>query len=243
MRRPTERTKDEADVPDEEMPYAAHHTAEQMHDLVVRAEELLEEHHLVAWGRNMGVRERFTLDLVRHLHAMIDVQTVIISGAGVHDLGGFCTQLERGVCPAYKGCGGGGVGGAGSGSRTMRRSIDGPNGVCDLMRQRPSDLASHLKMRYYIWRDADVLLRQNARLFSRLVDAMAGVAAESEYASEDLLLIHRVIFVGSPALNDYFNDEKGQFRSWLLESPAGSKPLWSVVTGIEKPPVTTLELV
>ncbi|MBX9737822.1 MAG: hypothetical protein K2X32_12940 [Phycisphaerales bacterium] len=195
--------------------------------LVTHAEELLEEHHVVAYSRNIGARERFALELIKHLHAMVEVQTVVLSGTGIHDLDSFCRQLDRTL--------------PGAGSR-MRRTIDGPGGICDRMRDRPSDLASHIKHRYYIWRDADVLLKHNPRLFARLADAMMGVAAESEYASEDLLLLHRVVFIGATPLHTCFRDSKGPLRSWLSEAPAGSKPLWAVVTGIEHPPTAELVL-
>ncbi len=195
--------------------------------LVAQAEELLEEHHVVAYSRNIGVRERFALELIKHLHAMIEVQTVVLSGTGIHDLETFCRQFDRTM--------------PGTRERT-RPTIDGPGGVCDRMRDRPSDLASHIKHRYYIWRDADVLLKQNPKLFARLADAMMGVAAESEYASEDLLLLHRVVFIGAPALHTSYRDSNGPLRSWLADAPHGGKPLWAVVTGIESPPTAELLL-
>lgn len=202
--------------------------AGHLNELVVQAESLLDEHHVVAVSRNIGLRERFYVELTRHLHAMVDTQTCAISGSGIHDLDSFCVQLER-VLHSSTGA-------------KLKRTIDGPGGICERLRDRPTDLASHLKLRYYIWRDADVLLKHKPALFGKLVDAITGIAAEAEYASEDLLLIHRVIFIGGTALSDYLRDEHGQFRRWLPESPGGSKPLWAVVSGLERPPVEMMEL-
>ncbi|CAN5740047.1 hypothetical protein BH11PLA1_BH11PLA1_19890 [soil metagenome] len=205
------------------------HSASTMPGFVERAEELLDEHHVVACTRNLGARERFAVELVRHFHLMPDAQTVVLSGAAIHDLESFCHQLERGLPMAGK-------------LAHMRRSIDGPGGVCERMRDRPADLASHIHYRYYIWRDADVLLKHNDRLFARLCDALLGVAAEAEYASEDLLLLHRVVFIGATALSECYADESGPLRSWLKEPGTGAKPLWAVVSGVERPAVKLLEL-
>ena len=66
------------------------------------------------------------------------------------------------------------------------------------------------------------------------------MAAESEYVSDDLLLIHRVVFVGGRGLMEYFEDEEGQFRSWYKDE--FGEPFWQVVTGVEAPSVTTVEI-
>jgi len=83
----------------------------------------------------------------------------------------------------------------------LERRIDGGRGVTGLLRSRETNPGRPAcKFRFYIWHDADVLLGENEALFGRLVDAMAGVAAEAEYVSDDLLMIHRTVFVGGPLL-------------------------------------------
>jgi hypothetical protein len=193
-------------------------------------EVLLGENHVGAWSRNIALRERFALDLARGLHAIPDTSLVIIAGATVHTLDGFCKQLERAL-PSSSG-------------KRLKRSIDGPGGIVERLNERPGDLADHTKRRYYLWREADVLLRHDRALFGELVDALAGVAAESEYASEDLLLIHRAIFVGGPSLEVYGRDPKGQFRTWLNKRghERRGEALWKAISGVEVPPVKVFEI-
>ena len=70
--------------------------------------------------------------------------------------------------------------------------------------------------------------------FGQIVDAMAGVAAEAEYVSDDLLLLHRAVFVGGSVLDVYAEDAKSQFQKWLVDEHG--EPFWKVVTGLETPP-------
>lgn len=195
---------------------------------------LLDEHHVAAWSRGIKLREEFALQVGRAMRRMADTETVVIAGAVVRDLPSFCRQLQRGLAEA-------GV------ELPVRRSVDGAGGVVDALRERgPSAPAA--KRRYYIWHDADVLLRHDAALFGRLVDALAGVAAEAEYASEDLLLIHRALFVGGPSLDLYGENEQGQFRSWLRDPQAsplprrGAGPAWGTVSGLGRPQVKRLAI-
>jgi hypothetical protein len=221
----------------------------EAHAWASHAIEQLDEHHLIAWSRNVGVRERFALELARHLHLMPDTETVVLAGVAMHSLDGFCRQLERalpGADPAAR----------------VRRSVHLPGGVVDRLRERPTSQLLHIKRRYYIWRDADVLLKHDPRAFGRLVDAMSGVAAESEYASEDLLLIHRVVFIGGSGLMEYGRDPHGSFRAWLEDPDRGpapaaefatapaplsasrdqARPFWEVVSGLDRPPFARLHL-
>jgi hypothetical protein len=195
------------------------------------AAQWLEEHHVVAWARNLAARERFGLEMAWYLRRMAQTQTVVLNGTVIRDLDSFCSQLE-GQLPGHG---------------RLGRSVDGVNGVVARLRQRTGEgrgegtdagAAGIVKRRFYIWRDADVLLRNDARLFGRLVDALTGVAAEAEYASEDRLLIHRAVFVGGPALDVYAEDGAGQFQRWLAER--GERPLWSVISGLASPPVMRL---
>ncbi|MGQ0628473.1 MAG: hypothetical protein ACT4PL_10295 [Phycisphaerales bacterium] len=192
-------------------------------DWLVRGAQLLDEHHVVAWTRNLALRERFGLEMAWFLGRMPQTQMVSIAGSTVRDLPGFCEQLQ----------------GALQSERAVAHSIDGPGGVVEHLRAQPLEAASRgdadiVKRRFYVWRDADVLLRFNAGAFGAIVDALCGIAAEAEYASEDRLLIHRVLFVGGPALDVYAEDPCGQFRSWLSEN--GQQPLWRTISGLTAPP-------
>ncbi len=193
-------------------------------DWLARAAQVLEEFHLIAWSRNLGLRERFGLEMAWYLQRMPQAQTCVINGAVVRGLDGFCRQLER-VLPS---------------AHPLERRIEGPGGVIERLRKRSKEWpirgdADIVKHRYYVWRDADVLLRAEPETFGRLVDALTGVAAESEYASEDRLLIHRAVFIGGPALDVYAEDPRGQFQRW--HSDGDEEPLWVTVSGLKAPPM------
>lgn len=192
-------------------------------EALAQAGQLLEDQHLVAWSRNASHRERFGLEMAWYLQRMPQSQTCVLAGSAICDLDGFCRQLAMAL-----------PGGA------VHPRIDGPGGVIDRLRQRPRELSTRsdsdiIKHRYYVWRDADVLLHTDAALFGRLVDALAGVAAEAEYAVEDRLVIHRVLFIGGPALGLYAEDPRGQFQCWA--SDGAEEPLWRTVTGLSVPPM------
>lgn len=217
----------------------APHTAREPLPVVQRAAEMLNEHHLVAWSRNAQVCERFALELAAFLHNFADTQVCTIPGWHVRDLDSFCTHLEAGLAKAA------GV----EHWPAIARKLHGRHGVIDHLRRRGGhgEDAHHTahKRRYYIWRDADALLRKDSALFGELVDALTGVAAEAEYVSEDLLFLHRAAFVGGPALDLYAQNPQGQFCRWLADrSDDGEahEPLWRTITGVSKPPVAVLPL-
>jgi len=179
--------------------------------------QLLEEHHLCAWSPSEERRAKFGVDLAWHLSRLRETQICVLNGSKITDLASFCNQLERGI-----------------GFSRIERRIDTPTGVVGALRRRHTPKGQQpVKRRYYLWLDADVLLRRDHRLFGRLVDAIAGVAAEHEFANEDLLLLQRAIFVGGPALDMYAEDPRGQFRTWWSDD--GEDPLWHVVTGVAAP--------
>lgn len=186
--------------------------------------QTLEEFHLAAWSDRPDRRARFAASLSQFLGAQRDTEVCSFFGRYILDIESFCHQLERGLPGPI-----------------LRRRIDGIDGVTAMLRYRHSVRGRRAsKFRYYVWNDADVLLRANRPLFGQLVDAMAGVAAEAEYVSDDLLLIHRSIFVGSADLHEYFEDEHGQFRSWWQDE--FGEPFWRVVTGIDTPRFETCEI-
>lgn len=186
--------------------------------------QLLEEHHLSAWAPSESRRRRFGVDLAWHLSRMDDTQVCLIDGSRVTDLATFCTALERTLHVGR-----------------VQRAIDTPDGVIGALRRRAvARPGKPYKRRFLLWLDADVLLRREPALFGRLVDAVAGVAAEAEYVSEDLLLLSRGVFIGGPALDVYAEDPRGQFRTWW--SDRGEAPLWRVVTGIAAPRLLRYEI-
>ncbi len=196
---------------------------------------LTEEHHLVVWARKRRLRDEFLADLMPSLARLADTQVCVLQGRTIEDLNSFCAQLERAL-----------------GVSRIRRAVEGPGGVIAALRSRLGRNGA-IKRRFIIWQDADHLLNKDHRLFGRLVDAIAGVAAEHEYATEDLLVIQRGIFLGGPALDMYAEDERGQFRSWLSEEPGAhgegdeqhadvQQPLWRVITGVEAPSFIRYEI-
>ncbi len=180
--------------------------------------QLLDEHHLAAWSDSPQRRTQFAVSLGQFLGNQRDTEVCVFYGKHITDLDSFCYQLERAIP-----------------GPTLDRRIDGPGGIVALLRTRASFRGRpESKYRFYIWHDADVLLRSNAALFGQLVDAIAGVAAEAEYVSDDLLLLHRAVFVGGAMLDVYAEDPGAQFRAWRMDEHA--EPFWQVVTGIDVPP-------
>lgn len=186
--------------------------------------QLLDEHHLVALSEFPARRLQFATSLSQFLGMQRDTEVCSFYGRFITDLDSFCYQLERAVPGPL-----------------LDRRIDGPGGVAALLRNRMIVRGKPAtKFRYYVWHDADLLLRSDPTVFAKLVDAFAGIAAESEYVSDDLLLIHRSIFVGGPLLADVSQDERGPFRSWLADE--FGEPFWRVVTGVEHPPFMTYSI-
>lgn len=182
----------------------------------------LEESHLVATSEHSHFRVRFGAALGAFLRSQQQTEVCHFYGRFITDLESFCHQLERAVPGSI-----------------LERHVGGTRGVTGLLRAR-SEHAGRLasRFRFYIWHDADVLLRSDSRLFGQIVDAIAGVAAEAEYVSEDSLLIHRGVFVGGSALERYAEDETGQFRAWYHDE--FKEPFWEVVTGLDRPRFTSL---
>ncbi|MDX2147050.1 MAG: hypothetical protein SFZ23_05960 [Planctomycetota bacterium] len=186
--------------------------------------QLLDEHHLVAWSDSPRRRLQFGSALASFLMRQQNTEVCLFYGRCITDLESFCEQLERAIP-----------------GPSLARRIDGLDGVTSLLRLR-ADTGALIPSRYrfYIWHDADTLLMHNKALFGRLADAMMGVAAEAEYTSDDLLMIHRSVFVGATPLGRYAADPSGQFQSWAKDGFA--EPFWQVVTGIEHPRVLTYRI-
>lgn len=183
--------------------------------------QLLDEHHLVAISDSPRRRMHFAVALGQFLQGMRDAEVCTLYGRFITNVDSFCYQLEHAI----------------SGPLVDRR-IDGPRGLTSLLRSRPVYRGRPAsKFRFYIWHDADVLLSEDEALFGRLVDAISGVAAEAEYVDDDVLLIHRAVYVGSSLLAQYAAKSTGQFQAWAADSDF-DEPFWQVVTGIERPPFT-----
>ncbi|HZW10595.1 MAG TPA: hypothetical protein VFF69_11890 [Phycisphaerales bacterium] len=181
--------------------------------------QLLDEHHLVAWSSVARRRVQFATCLTHFLSLQPDTEICTLYGRFITDLDSFCHQIER-VIPAP----------------SIKRQIDGSDGLVSLLRSRHSlRVRRASRFRYYVWNDADVLLKRDHRLFGRIVDAIAGVAAEAEYASDELLLVQRAVFVGGPMLDLYAENSTGQFRAWYDDGLG--EPFWQMVTGIQAPPM------
>lgn len=180
---------------------------------------LLDERHLAVWSHAQSRRTHFAASLAQFLGSQRETDVVTLYGRFIGDLESFCHQLERSI-PVDR----------------LERRLDGTDSVTDALRSRESVRGRCVaRSRYIVWNDADVLLKADPGLFGRLIDAMLGVCAEAEYASEDLLLIQRCVFVGGAGLADYAEDATGQFRAWL---PDGlGEPFWALVTGVEAPQV------
>lgn len=183
--------------------------------------QLLDEHHLIAYSDSPRRRMHFAVALDQFLQGLRDAEVCTLYGRFITDVDSFCSQLERAI-PASN----------------VDRRIDGPRGVTTLLRSRPRRRGRPTsKFRFYIWHDADILLSEDEALFGQLVDAISGVAAESEYVDDDVLLLHRAVYVGSSLLRQYAEKPESQFRVWATDSDYDD-PFWQVVTGIERPPFT-----
>lgn len=181
---------------------------------------LLDEHHLAAWSSQPGERASFAAGLASFLAGLADAQVVPIYGRSAADLESLCYQIERSI----------------PGDGPMRRRIDGPSGLVSRLRKQPEIPGRPpLRHRFIVWHDPDEMIVRDAALFGRVADAIAGVAAEAEYASDDLLLITRAVYIGGSPLREYADDQSSQFNRWLSDST--EEPFWRAVTGIEQPPV------
>lgn len=134
--------------------------------------QMLDEHHLT-WSAQPRKKLQFAASLQQFLGGLRDAEVCTLYGRSITDLESFCQQLER-ACPGPE----------------LARKIDGPGGVASLLRHRETFSGRPAsKFRYYVWHDSEVLLHHDPRLFGRLAETIAGIAAEAEYASDDLLLI------------------------------------------------------
>ena len=176
--------------------------------------QLLDESHLAAWSDDAHARAEFASTLAEFMGHQRDTQVVHIHGRHVTDLASLAEQLAR-VFPDE-----------------LPTRLQGEAGLERLLRARAS-FATHAppRFRYYIWHDADEMIKANPRQFGQAVQTIAGIAAEAEYALDEPLTIHRAVFLGSAVLDVYAEDERARFQSWDDAAP------WAELTGIEAPSV------
>lgn len=197
---------------------------DRLSSLQAELAQKLEEVHLSAWSADALVRSRFVAELAAGLSRLDDTNVSILPGSAITDLYSFCTQLETAL-----------------GCERIRRSIEGPRGVVEALSFQPeSSNGRALRRRFLIWDDAQVLLKANPSLFSRVVEAMLGVSAQLEYASDDLLLLQRIVVVGTPTLDLYAEDRRSALSRW--SSARAGAPTWKTLTGLQAPPVVRVNL-
>jgi hypothetical protein len=216
--------------------------------------QLLDEHHVAVLCDDANHRRRAGRSLQQHLFNLADSRVIDIDCTHATDLPTFCQQLEphfpdRPITPSpwwrdvnnvidLLRSSGAGTRAGGS----IREILETPKdrGEIDIeilghAPVAPSRPSVTLKREYFLWHEAEALLEHDVELFSALVNAFFGVAAEREHISADRLLIQRVVFLGGAKLGAYAEDSNGQFCKWL-EEDQGS-PFWEVVNVVERPAV------
>lgn len=181
----------------------------------LRAASALEEHHVCAWSANAAARAGFVARLGTTLASMEGTEVCVLDGGTMTDMASVCEHFGR-------------VAGLGS----VDARLGGEGGLWAALRRRPErgrDDKHVLKRRYFVISEAQTLLRRDAALLGRVVDAVAGVAAEDELVGDDLLLIQRLVLVGTAALDVYAEDPRGQLRRWW--GAKGELSAWGLITG------------
>ncbi|MEO1534307.1 MAG: hypothetical protein AAFS11_01925 [Planctomycetota bacterium] len=181
---------------------------------------LTETRHLAAWSNQPDERIVFAARLGAFWQGQAGVEVIRLFGRAIRTIDDVCEQLERSI-PA---------------DEPMRRQVGGRAGIAARLRHRidvPGMATS--QYRYIIWHDADDVIDADPGLFAAVADSISGVAAESEFVCDDLLLLTRAVYVGGSALAELSQDEQGPFRQWQHDGV--SEPFWRVVSGIDRPPV------
>lgn len=182
-------------------------------DWYSQAEAMLDDHHVVAVSEDEATRIEFGSCVAIQTEQMMQVEVCPIFGRYVRGLEDLAYMMSR-AFPA---------------GGPVEPSVEG---VMDCARRTRAST----RRRFIIWHDADVFAAADRVIFWQVADALMGVAAEQEYASEDLLVITRCLFVGSPRLAEHV-----AFRRWWSEGER--EPLWKVVSGLERPPVQCVRIV
>lgn len=180
---------------------------------------LVDEQHLCAFSRDALARSRFVALAASGFSRLDHARVVVLRGSAITDLYSLCAQLEHGL-----------------GLERLRRAFTGRAGIIDSLRDRSVLIEPKpIRRRYVIWDDAHVLLRENPALFGRVADTLMGVSAEWEFSPGRSLLLQRVVFVGSSALEMYALDPRSQFSRWRARH--GRQSYWATVSGQPRPAV------
>ena len=177
--------------------------------------------HLVAWSPSGRQRNLLASELYAYLNLLPDISVCMIHGRSVRRIADLCDQLARLIPGA-----------------PLERQLDGTGGLAELLRSADRFAPRPLpRMRVFLWSDADVLLRSDPEAFARVVDTLAGVAAEAELTTADQAwTTHRTLFLGGPPLLDLAQHDGAPFNAWFEESP-GEEPFWQMITGLERPQI------
>lgn len=180
----------------------------------LRAASTLEEHHLCAWSPDAHARAGFIVRLGAILETMEGTDVCVLDAGAMTDMASVCEQFGR-------------IAGLGP----IAPRLGGDDGLLAALRRRPERQrpdGTVLKRRYFVISEAQALLRRDPALLGRVVDAVAGVAAEDEFVGDDLLLIQRLVLVGTAALDVYAEDPRGQLRRWW--GAEGELSAWGLIT-------------
>lgn len=188
--------------------------------------QLLDDHHLVVLSDNPQARSQFAQTLAESLGLIAQTEVVMIDGRSATDLPSFCRQLESHLSGA----------GTSPSPQTSDRWWRDIHSVIEILR----GAGGGLKRRYFIWPDADSMLEADVELFSSVVNAIFGVAAESEHINLDPVIVQRVVFIGGSKLGAYAEDTSGQFCKWLEDEE--NSPFWEVMSVVDKPAVITYRI-
>jgi len=191
-------------------------TLDETRSRLATVTQLLDEHHVVVLGDDAPARAQFGQMLAEHLRTMPDTLVTVLPGEDAPNLDAFCRLLEA------------------------ARDADGPvpreiPSLIRFLRASPSPR----KHQYIIWRDADVLLESDIRLFGRVVNALLATAACLEHIDPDVLVLQRVVFLGGDKLGAYAEEPHGQFNAWRTDD---EEDLWEVYACLDRPPVLTFRL-
>jgi hypothetical protein len=176
------------------------------------AEALVDEHHLVAVSREERDRAVFAAQLSKHMQRLSYSEVSVLQGRWVDSLDALAYSLSR--------------------TLPVDELIE-PDLQSVLRALRTA--YPRTRRRFLIWHDAHVMAERDKELFWQISDLLMGVAAELEYATEERLLLTRIVFTGEPALCEH-----PAFQSWYREGP--SEPLWQVVSGLPTPPTLVAHL-
>lgn len=182
-------------------------TFEMAGDWPPQAEALTDEHHLVAVSDDEAARVEFGSYLTMQTQQLRNTEVCPIYGRLVRSIEELAYMVERSAAT----------------KQPKPRTLDG---LTETLRH----VHRTIHRRFIIWHDAHVLAEHDPALFHEAADVMMGIAAEQEYASEDLLVLSRCVFIGERSLA-----QVRTLDTWWNEGE--SQPLWQVVSGLEAPPI------